>query len=171
MRVGAAMLPGLSLQTLHDLQGFAGLMQPRPLQPECLTLAEPKRQSDYEPHSIALVQRQGQDAVNLIGFEWIDFGVFHTWRLGQGNRVTGDVTALGRLAERSARGAVDLVRRTGLETSGLHPGIQLLEVLRLNTVDPMGAEAGYQVLVYSGAVAQVRLVTHRRLGDVLKPVS
>jgi hypothetical protein len=33
MRVGATMLPGLPLQSLHDLKGLAGLVQPRPFQP------------------------------------------------------------------------------------------------------------------------------------------
>src|SRR5215472_5330629 len=38
--VGAAMLPGLPLRSLHDLQRLAGLVQPRPFQPERLTPAE-----------------------------------------------------------------------------------------------------------------------------------
>jgi len=36
MRVSASVLPGLPLQALHDLQSFAGLVQARPFQPECL---------------------------------------------------------------------------------------------------------------------------------------
>jgi len=84
----------------------------------------------------------GQDAVDLIGFEGIDFGVFNTWRFGQGHGIAGDVTTLERLTERGARGAVHLVRCARLEAPRLHPGIQLFEVLGLDAVNPVSAEAG-----------------------------
>src|SRR6516164_3574460 len=170
VRAGATVLPGLPLQSLHDLQGLAGLVQSRPFQPECLALAEPQCQRDDEPHSVALVQCQGQDAVDLVGLKGIDFSVFDAWRFGQSHGIASDMTTFEGLAERGARGAVHLMRRTGLEASGLHPGIQLFEVLGLDAVDPVGAEAGYQVLVHRSAVAEIGLVAYRWPGDVLKPV-
>ncbi len=57
MWVCASALPGLPLEAIHDLQGFAGLVQVRPFRPECLALPQPERNGDDEPHSVALAQR------------------------------------------------------------------------------------------------------------------
>jgi len=121
MRIGAAVLPGLPLQALHDLQGLAGLVQPGPFEPERFALPQSERESDDEPDPGALAQRQGQDALDLLGLERVDFVFFDAWRLGQGDGVAGDVAALECLAEGGARGAVYLVRGDGLEPAG-QPG-------------------------------------------------
>ena len=85
MRISAAVLPGLPLQPLHDFQGLAGLVQPGPFEPERFALPQPERERDDEPDPVALAQRQGQDALDLLGLERVDFGFFDAWRLGQGD--------------------------------------------------------------------------------------
>jgi len=151
MWVVTAMLPGLPLQAFHDFQGLAGLVQPGPFQSECLTSAESQRQRDDEPRSVAFAQGKGQDVVDFLDLEGIDFNVFDTGRFRQRHGIASDVAALECFAERCACGPVHLMRGAGLEASGLHSGIQLFEVLGLDAVDPVGAEAGYQVLVYCSA--------------------
>jgi len=42
-----------------------------------------------------------------------------------------------------------LVSGSGLKSAGQHPGVQLLEVFGLDTVDPVSAKAGDQVPVHS----------------------
>jgi hypothetical protein len=39
----------------------------------CFALAEPERKRDDEPDSVALAQCQGQDALDLLGRERMDF--------------------------------------------------------------------------------------------------
>jgi hypothetical protein len=75
----------------------------------CFALAEPERKRDDEPDSVALAQCQGQDALDLLGRERMDFLVLDAWRLGQGDRIPGDVAAFECLAECGASGAVYLV--------------------------------------------------------------
>jgi hypothetical protein len=140
-------------------------------QPERLALPETERERDDEPRSIAFPQRQDQNALDFLGLEGFDFDVLGTRWLGQRDRVPGYVAALACLAERGPGSAVDLVCSAGLESVRQHPGVQLLEMLGLDTVHAMCAEAGDQVPVHGRAVADVRLVAHRWLGDVLQPVS
>src|SRR5262249_58142489 len=156
MRIGAAVLPGLPLQAFHDLQGFAWLVQPRPFQPECLALAQPKRQGDDEPHSVALAERQRQDALDLLGLEGINLCLFDPRGLGEGDGIPGNVAALERLSEGSSGGAMYLVRSAGPEPVRQHPCVQLLEVLGLDAVDPVCAEPGYQMPKHGGAATDIR---------------
>ena len=142
MRIGATVLPGLPLQAFHDLQCFAWLVQPRPFQPECLSLTQPKRQGDDEPHSVALAERQCQDALDLLGLEGINLCVFDPQGLGEGDGIPGNVAAFERLSEGGPGRAVYLVRSGGPEPVRQHPCVQLLEVLGLDAVDPVCAEPG-----------------------------
>lgn len=105
-------------------------------------MPQSERERDDEPDPVALAQRQGQDALDLLGLEWVDFGIFDTWRLGQGDGIAGDVAALEGLAEGGASGAVYLVCGCGLESAGQHLGVQLLEVFGLDAVDPVSAKTG-----------------------------
>jgi hypothetical protein len=55
---------------------------------------------------------------------------------------------------------VYLVRRARLKPAYDHARIQLLEVLGLDPVDPMSAQARDEVPVHRGAVCDIRLVAH-----------
>jgi hypothetical protein len=46
-------------------------------------LPEPEGEADDEADSVALAQRQGQDAVDLLGLKRIDFEFFDTRRLAK----------------------------------------------------------------------------------------
>jgi hypothetical protein len=155
VRIGAAVLPGLPLLALHDLQGFAGLVQPRPFQPECLSLTEPESKSNDEPDSITFAQCQRQEALDLLGLEWVYFCLLDSRWLGQSDGIPGNITALERLPEGSPGSAVYLVRSARLEPTCHHPRIQLLEMLRLNAVDPMSAQTGDQMPVHGSAITDV----------------
>lgn len=50
-----------------------------------------------------------------------------------------------------------LMGGAGTEPARNHPGVELLKMLGLDTVDPVGAQAGNEVPGHSGAIADVRL--------------
>src|SRR5215468_9078916 len=62
------------------------------------------------------------------------------------------------------------MRRSGLQTAGLDAGVELLQMLRFQPIQPVRPDPRYQMPLHSGAVADVGLVPNRWPSDVLQPV-
>ncbi|OLP41076.1 hypothetical protein BJM39_23400 [Salmonella enterica subsp. enterica serovar Javiana] len=109
----AAVFPRLPLKLAADGERAAVEVNVVPLECQGLALAEPQRERDRPPGSVAVVGRDCQQAVHLLNGEWLDFRVQHARDGGIPARIGGDESAAYGDGEGGAEGAVQVAGRGG----------------------------------------------------------
>src|SRR5690606_31726950 len=171
VRIGASVLPLLSLQCLPDTQRPVLLVEVLPLQPERFALPHTECQRDDVTNSIAAHKRRGKEPFDLLLIERLDFFLLDTRRFREARSVARDDPAAFRLTECRACRAMDLVCSAGLEPGFQHAHVELLEMLGLDPLHLLGSAGGAETPEHTRFVAAHRLVLRGQRDDVRDPMA
>src|ERR1700728_2342744 len=94
------------------------------------------------PGAVAPLGGGSQDAASLFPGQRLDVDILTGRRVDQGADVLADLAPLPGDLQRAAQNPVDLQDGVRLEVLALEPGVKGIEVLRLETVEPVLAQLG-----------------------------
>ncbi len=114
--------------------------------------------------------RLRQEALDLLNRVRLDFVLFEARGFRDRRRVPDGVPTAHGFVERGTEGAVHLVGSAGGAAGLLHLPVEALQVLRLQLLQAVGAEAGDEVMVHRDPVAVDGVLGDVRRCDVLDPV-
>lgn len=117
-----------------------------------------------------MLARFGEEALDLFDGVRLDLLLFDLGSLGNGPRVRGEVLATHGLVESGADRAVGLVGGAGGAAVVLHLLVEPLQMLGVELLQAVGAEAGNEVVVDRHPISVDRVLRDVRGSDVLDPV-
>ena len=166
----AAVPGGVALQRPADGEHAGVQVDVVPGQAQRLALAQPERQRDRPPGAVRLLVRDLDEPGRLLSGERLHLAFDQPRRPGPDHRVAQHLVATDGLVQGGPQDAVQAVHRARRQPVAFHPGVERLDVLGLQPVQPMGSESGDRVALDVGAVAVQGAPAHRAGGDVLQPV-
>jgi len=117
------------------------------LQPQRLALAESQGERDNPTCPIALLERSGEEQLDLGDRVWFHFQIVNSGGLGKLSRVPSHVPTANRLIECRPNRSVDLVHPSRTHRSAAsrrqleHADIKLFKMLRLQGRQAVSADA------------------------------
>ncbi|HZL06604.1 MAG TPA: hypothetical protein VFE45_14525 [Coriobacteriia bacterium] len=154
------MAPVPPLQLTPHVQPPGVQVDVGPREPEHLTATQPQRDREHERHSVGLVLGGGKDAPRLVDRERLELGRVVARGVGEADRVAREAPSSDGVVEGLVQGAAHVVDRPGVQALGEQHGVQVLDVLGLEAVQPVPADRRVDVPVHVDRVPGQGAGTH-----------